>query len=495
MSGRKASEVSSLLRNGKSTRSGAIDMLNSSYEDVCRAIRRYESEITDAKNALAQVNVVLETAEREFPESASQIKDAIAKIKKNIESKKSFTSSAECDAQYRSLMSEFEKIDSCAESVANRIRNKSHYCDSEYAEAERIAGRYRKARSDVYDLQNVFQSRIAGCMTRIKEIKQLLAQKDSLVNEGKSLEKKAKDVKTLRENAQKAKTAVKRDFEEIDETIAKKFLKEEYDALRDKVSAFLEDSDRKVVSSAVSLTSAVGNFSIKLNAVYAEFLKQQEMTQAALEAQKNRVNRAILKDPWDEYKDNESREFSLIEFLGEHCNGKFQQEIQSSLKEAQRLFQKENFDSANKCIADLTTLIDKAAAYAAQKHEQLMQTIDNALAIRKVMLELNYDVRAKMKTDKNGVFNGYIITCTAGDEEIVLDNVNVGEDGKLKMDIDHKESTSGTCGHSWQTIRNAMMNEGVPIKDILKDGKSVIFNNPVKKISQTAPTQVKQKSH
>ena len=101
------------------------------------------------------------------------------------------------------------------------------------------------------------------------------------------------------------------------------------------------------------------------------------------------------------------------------------------------------------------------------------------------MLDLNYDV---MVTENSNSKDGYCIECTAGDECITFDRVTVVEDGKAIIDIDHKESTKGTCKASWVQIREKLSEEGLFLEDITKNGKS-IFEPSSKSESASVPAE------
>lgn len=492
MSGRKASEVNALLKNGKRTRSGSIDMLNSSYEEAVNAVQYFEECFDTAKSVLAKVNIKMDVAEDEFPVAAKEIRDSVEKIKKKIATKKKDALEYNYKQEYDSLMESFQKIDRDASAVAASVKNKPHYCDEEYRRASKIARDYDGLRMRVYQMNNRYQSESSSLNAGAVELRRLQSQLKSLTEEAKNLEKKAKNVKTLRENAGKAKSSIEGDFNSIEEKIAKKFFSKEYENLKDQVSLFMKLSDTQVMKSVTSMTMDVKSFSLKLAETYEDFLRKQSITKSALDAMKERVSRKILKDPFDEFKAGDTRELSLIEFLDEHCQGKHTSDIQAAIHEAEFLFNKEQFAKADKVLANLTTVVDEASNLAALTHEHRKQTVVNALAIRKTMIDLQYDVSAKMERDADGNFAGYTVTCTAGDEKIVLDNINVDENGKLGFGIDHTESVMGTCHKSWKKIRECMVENGVLLEDVTKNGHSVIYEGRVAaKKTTNAPTTLK----
>ena len=131
---------------------------------------------------------------------------------------------------------------------------------------------------------------------------------------------------------------------------------------------------------------------------------------------------------------------------------------------------KESFDATESELESLEKLIADASGYASQIHENKMKTIVNMLTIQQVMLDMNYDVNV---IENPGKEDGYCIECTAGDECIKFDKVTVVDDGRPVIDIDHKESTTGTCAGTWEDIRKNLSEEGLFIEDIKKNGRSI----------------------
>jgi hypothetical protein len=88
------------------------------------------------------------------------------------------------------------------------------------------------------------------------------------------------------------------------------------------------------------------------------------------------------------------------------------------------------------------------------------------------MRNLNYQVDASIID--NDITKGFRIKCKVGDEIIDFEKVLVDESGKVTMDIDHAESVSGTCGVKWNNLQQEFVQHGIFLRDVTKDGKSVI---------------------
>ena len=55
--------------------------------------------------------------------------------------------------------------------------------------------------------------------------------------------------------------------------------------------------------------------------------------------------------------------------------------------------------------------------------------------------------------------------------------MNVDEEGKIKIDIDHTESRKGNCGTTWKNLKDKFEEEGIMIQDITKNNRSVLYNS------------------
>lgn len=70
------------------------------------------------------------------------------------------------------------------------------------------------------------------------------------------------------------------------------------------------------------------------------------------------------------------------------------------------------------------------------------------------------------------------VTSMVGDEIIDFDKIDIDDDGNYIVNIDHKESRSGTCGSSWKNIVAKMRSAGVPMTDVKKSGVSILGEQP-----------------
>lgn len=261
---------------------------------------------------------------------------------------------------------------------------------------------------------------------------------------------------------------------------------EKYVALKKEVEKTRALGDTEIVNACNHVIGNISEFQNELSVVYGQYLQRKSELETALEAMRDRVTRGVYSNPEDEFKDVQCKRNSLLEFLDKYGDeGEYVPEIEAALKAIQKDIEKDAFEQADSKINKLENMITEASGVAAVMHENKMKTINNMLTIQDVMLDLNYDV---MVTENSNSKDGYCIECTAGDECITFDRVTVVEDGKAIIDIDHKESTKGTCKASWVQIREKLSEEGLFLEDITKNGKS-IFEPSSKSESASVPAE------
>lgn len=485
MSGKKASEVNQLLRNGKNARSGAVNMIDSSYKNVIDAEIRMNDAISNAKSTLDSFDFDMSNAEKEFPDAASKIKAELSVIKNQILGLSELAETSELKSEYDRINRDYENTDKKAEKVSSDLKKKiasqnrsdPWYCDDEYRAADAVSREYSALKNRANKLNSRMSSNVNSANQAIARTNKLSEQAGRVISEGMKLDEKAKQAAKLRDDSAKAKKSISDDFNGIDGVIAKKFLSEEYNDLSNKVNSFTLLSDNEVVNAFAGMTSEIRAFSTELDKKYSEFMKRQSEVEALLNSISQRLHIDVFTNPADDFRPGEHKLMNLISFLKGFCADKHVDEISDYYDKAKELFQNENFDEAEEVLISLSKTVDTASEYAAKQHERQKIQLENAIAIRNTMLKMNYDVRSKINKNTDGTVGGYDIICTAGDEEITFENVSVNDEGDFGFGIDHKESSTGTCAGAWQNIRNALAQNNIFIEDITKNESSVLFTN------------------
>lgn len=484
MSGKKASEVNALLNNGEKTRSGAINLVNNTMSCAESAVESARASEKKARDSISELKLTSDfaAAQKEFPEAAAELEKRLKALSGFSETDFSALSAAEKNKE--SILSEYVRIDKEAETVREKVKaqikrqNRSDpwYCDEEFRLAQNVQNKYAKAGEKVNSLKNSLNT----CISSANKAKSVAESKEKqakeLVAEINNLQKKAADIVKLREKASKAIEEVSGSFKEIETGIAGKFLAAGYSELSKSVDSFLSKSkgdNKYAVNTFSKVLGEIAVYKSELDKVYAEYVERKNGVRASIDSITDSLNRKVFSKPNEELLMRSKERYSVLVFLNDCGKGKYVAELNELLAKAESAYEKDDFDSADRYVSEINALADTASDYAVMTHEKLMKTITTAITLQKVMIGMGYDVEA---VENVSMDDGYKLICTAGDEVITYEKVSIDENGKPVIPIDHKESTTGTCGKSWYEIRQAAAEHGLFFEDITKNNKSVIFN-------------------
>ncbi len=495
MSGRKASEVTGLLRNGENTRSALMNSLrdiSKKAEHAIKAVHDVEKRVAlETKGAELGLS---DAARKEFPDAARQLEERWTAFTKSCSLSKIAYKSKEYDKIMERYGQADEEADRLRSDLEKKIRGQSMndpwYCDAEYARAETIQKKYNKLAGEANALRNRYSGMISAAAVLQAGAYEKLEQAKALKKAAAELEERAKVMKALRERASEVKSRVRDEFEKIDSKLAEKFLSKEFGQLRTELKEFLGFADREIIKNCSSMLSKLAVFENTLRDAHGRYLEQQRLARAEIDSLLDRMNQKIYSHPEDEFKELEdpSRE-SLIGFLELYGKGRYVGQLGQMRSQAEDLFASERFDEARALARQAEKTVDEASAFAALTRVNRMKTIFNMLSIQQAMVDLHYDVRVEENADRD---DGYRIECVAGDENILFERVAVVGNGEAVIDIDHKEAAKGTCGASWWEIRRRLSEEGLFLEDITKDGKSVLFAETEQPVSPSDVISVPQ---
>ena len=269
---------------------------------------------------------------------------------------------------------------------------------------------------------------------------------------------------------------INNEINDIDKNIAEKFLKEGYFEIVQILKEIETTSNEEIVKNVEKYEKKISNYKEELNEKYQEFLKIKSECEIKIQNLKNKIDEKRLYRPMDYYKsESKAEKIGLITYLKEFVKGEYVEKIESKMKRLELALNNEEFDYILANEKEIDNLVDEAITYSKLKFDQQMKTIDVTFGIRKVMRNLGYQVEArKINGDIN---NGFRVVAKVGDETIDFDEVNVDEEGKIKIDIDHTESRKGNCGTTWKNLKDKFEEEGIMIQDITKNNRSVLYNS------------------
>jgi chromosome segregation ATPase len=479
MSGRKASEVNTLLRNGESTRSASMHILESACENMKHAVESADKKGKSVYREIKKMNfTVSDLAKAEFPDASGKLEEECRQfVKKNT------TIEVSCDdKEYTRILKEYEDVDEEADKVRKDLKHRIQsqgrsdpwYCDEEYARAREVQKKYCDLSNRVNELNGEYSGAISQAKAAETRATERMERAQKLQKEIADIEDKANKIQELRKKASEARSEIETEYSNIDKSLARKFIGKKYDALGDKVKAFSKQNDNDVINQCTEMMSEITELKNEFAVEYGKYRERQKITKSQIDAIFDRINHKVYSNPEDEFRNIKTEDmklYSIMEFLQEYCKDEeLLQKIKSEMNNINELFKKDNFDEADKHVEDLAKVINDASALCTKAHENKMKTIYTMLSIKQAMLELNYDVSVKKNLD---IDDSYCIECSAGDECIKFDKVAVVDEGQPVIQIDHKEATTGTCAASWHDIRQRLSEEDLFIEDITKNGVSI----------------------
>lgn len=475
MSGRKASEVSSLLSKGQEARQAGEHSLDKTFERCKSNITINQNEINEIIETLNNINIeISKEASQEFETESEKIQNHLIKLKKTI-TKKSYDINS-LEKSVESANNNLRKLDYESEEIKRRIIKQSHYCDNEYRDASILVEKYKVIANEKNTIKNKINELNGVSNIDIEFSKSILNQASKTAKEIETLNQRAKDIVILRNESKEAKKFIIDLFNEIDEILAHKFMKDDYEVILNEKNKFVKMNDCEVVKKLNSTTGAINNFKHNLHVKYEEYKLEKVTAEGNLKNINVLIKTSEYYNPMEYIKKREKcNSINILEFLKDYANGEYTDEIQKGIREIENLIEKEMFKDADERSEEVNNLIEKAMLYSTIKQEKLIKNATLALDIRNVMRKMNYSTRAEIID--NDINSGFKVTCEVGDEIIEFDRVIVNDAGEVTIDIDHTESVKGTCGAKWSDIQQSLKSEGIFIQDITKNGNSILYPN------------------
>ncbi|MGP1601596.1 hypothetical protein [Treponema sp.] len=483
MSGKKAGEVTALLRQGTNTRSAGnanfqralyqfFDILphneqaaNKIYEEILNAVCDFSHE-----------------AKLECPEECTQLEKQLEALQAKIHRVSYDTSFAKHkEEEYKR---EFESLDRQAARVHDAVRGKSHYCDDEYREAKNILREYQTLISRQKGDESFLYSHISQANRDLSMAENLQDRLNGIRQNVRKINKKAVEIVNLRKKAGEGKQFISDTINSIDSAVAQKFLGDQYKEMLEQVTFFLKGDDTAVIRDFPAMQKKLSVFKNTLDERYAAFLEVKQAAETHFNETYGLLTKGKFYDPVDYAKHGENAsEMHIFDFLNNYARGEFVAEINEKFKKAQTALQSESFSEVHDILKLLEPLIAQANEKASLLQEEKLRLIYMMVDLKEVFRNFNY--KANLEKKDNGTFK---LRAENGDEYIEMEPDDVS--GKLK--IDHHESLSGTCGATWKEIRQACHNNGVLLQDVNKNQQSVIFTSAAQTASSQKETRARQ---
>ena len=368
MSGRKASEVSSVLNRANKSRNVFDENITKGLNILKGKTVEYEREYFVVENmSISEFSV---DAKKEL---SNEVEIVLRKYK-NVEiiNKKNYTSVYN---EYKNKNEELDKKvrenDKEVKKIFDSIKGKDWYCDQEYRDAEKVEKSYREISNEKNILENNL-NKTNGEIELLKgELQAAKKVKNQINEEIKKINEKAKNIIEIRNQANSVKVYINNEINDIDKNIAEKFLKEGYF----EIVQILKELETTSNEEIVKYEKKVSNYKDELNKKYQNFLKMNSECELTLQNLKHTINVKIFLPSSHNVSINvsinefKSKKISLMEYLEElqdvqksYKSYEYKVKIEDGIKELEKALKNEDFDYILK-NTEVNEIINEAISY------------------------------------------------------------------------------------------------------------------------------------
>ena len=368
MSGRKASEVSSVLNRANKSRNVFDENITKGLNILKGKTVEYEREYFVVENmSISEFSV---DAKKEL---SNEVEIVLRKYK-NVEiiNKKNYTSVYN---EYKNKNEELDKKvrenDKEVKKIFDSIKGKDWYCDQEYRDAEKVEKSYREISNEKNILENNL-NKTNGEIELLKgELQAAKKVKNQINEEIKKINEKAKNIIEIRNQANSVKVYINNEINDIDKNIAEKFLKEGYF----EIVQILKEIETTSNEEIVKYEKKVSNYKDELNKKYQNFLKMKSECEIKIQNLKHKINVKIFLPSSHNVSINvsineiKSKKISLMEYLEElqdvqksYKSYEYKVKIEDGIKELEKALKNEDFDYILK-NTEVNEIINEAISY------------------------------------------------------------------------------------------------------------------------------------
>lgn len=473
MSGRKSSEVAGVLAQGEKVRK----MGDESYtEQIERDIKKALESIKKAKD---EKKNVLDYETSLAPEAAKMFrKEGEEKVKKFSDLKQKISGMSFQESEAGAIQQKLKELDNAlatadneGKAIRNAIRGKRNgwYCDEEYRRAQNLVKEYKNLRNQRIELsrraEGLRKDASQAQNALVADIQILKAVKEAIETMNETA-KKRQESDAMRKNLNNLMT-------QLPAKEAEKFFASEYAALKSEMEETVNLSDDALIAAFRDKFARVSDFKTRLEERINLWKQQKADAEESLRSIEERADFSLI-GPVEYFNKKERGEkAALFEYLKQYANQDLSGTYDKSLKEAKSLMQQEKFVECMEVLQKMSDLVNDARDKATALQESMLKKTELAGAIQRVMIDMRYNVKTRIIDDNPD--NGFRITCNVGDEIIDFDRIDIDNDGKVIVNIDHTEAIGGTCKNSWPKIAERLQDEGIPVTNVTTaDGRSVL---------------------
>lgn len=476
MSGRKASEVASVLEKAEKNR--AATELN--YRNV---INNRLNSMNNNNNKVVEYNIkfasydfsIDDRTKSELPEESKNLETEVINLLNQARKGSNYNNTIKNIENKRDVYDKtLRDLDADAKKVRDDVKKKSNgwYCDDEYERAKVINNKMKELGSN----KNAFLREVEVADKQIYDeeirLKNIREQLEKCEKRATEINKRATEMIHLRQEAGKAKDCIKSIIDNIDLSIANKFMQAEYGMLCKEVGLYYSKSDNEIIDGLSNMMNKISKFSMKLDGIYQEWKAKKEKTVKYKEKIELLTTEGMYYNPAQYISNPETAvAMNIFEFLALYYNNDYENMYTETMKKAVQKLDEEKFDECCEILSTIEELLIQASAFSGTLQNQLMGSFQLAVDTRNIMYNVGFDVETAFVNGKNAC-DGFCIKCSMGDEIIDFDKIMVNSDGSVVMNINHTEGAS-SCGTSWKVLQDKFNDAGIPMTDVKKNGKSI----------------------
>lgn len=474
MSGRKSSEVASVLNSADNI---IRDICNNYDNEINKLKNQSEKIINETeemqKESLSIVFPDCSYSEKEFEEESNDLKNSFKKYKNKIKKINIPDKLQEIEKKQKGVDTSIETTSQNAQNIRNRIKNNPHYCDKEYAEAQTVKTAYENAKKNkntiLLEMHNLYNSISQEYSIQKEALKELKNIQNAMIK----LEERAKDIVKIRKEANELKENVQKLFNDIDEKIGKKFKKNEYETAEKLIKNYLSSNDNEVIAKYNSISKEISSLNQNINESYSKWLADKKYTESNINNTKSKLNNTLFIEPLDKFTNQNNSKINIFDYEEKYSKNSTRNEFNEKILNAENFLKQEKFDKANNEIKEAEKIFNKVYNDVLSIEEKTLKILSVTKSLQEVMAKHHFNTHLEL-IDGSNVANGFKMNCKNGDT-IIFDNISIDENNEIKIEFDHQENTSGTCHVRWDNFRKDMIEQGIPMTDVKKDGKSVLF--------------------
>ena len=476
MSGKKSCEVASVLNQTENIQKEIFGSYEQNINKNIKSIDNMNSSLKDNKKEIVDFELGdVRNIEDELPSDIDNIKKKLKSIKNDI-NKINTSDTSRLIKQLNNIKNSLNAENKKANSLREQIRRSSHYMDSEYAQAQQVKTNITKLKQEFQQLKHSVNKEKDNVNYLTQQVKSKINDLNYIKEEKIKLNKQAKKIKDIRDQADKLKDDISKNIKNLDMQKIKKFVEDDYVQLEKDLLVFKSLNDKDTIKQYAKLLSSITKLESDSEELYNKWLAKKTYTEELLLSTASDGLKEELVTIENLVNDVNIK-ISKLSYYDNYSQTKTKEEFESLLSQSKKLLDNEDFEKSNEIINQAKQLHKKISDKTDTLREHIEASANLSFKIRDIMLSDAINFRtAHLEIIDDNPMNGFRLECQNGDT-INFEEIRFDDEGKLILNLDHIENTNGTCGIRWKSMQKVFNENGIPLTDVVKDGNSVIYKD------------------